>query len=114
MPAAINTAANFWQQHTSAVNTATGTPLPCTITGVLTGGSRVNVTVENAAQAPSTPMAAWVERNIPYVDTGEIQPASGPFVAATGYVVPTTGGIPASGPSDGGAIGENGGNEGDA
>lgn len=123
MPAVINTAAQYFPQFTAPAlsvdgsgNTVTNVaPLPCTIVKVWTGGSRVSVAVENPAQAKQTPSGAWATNNIPFVDTGEAPPASGPFVTAVGYEVPVDGtthlpnGTAASGPDgtnpegDGGA-----------
>jgi hypothetical protein len=96
MTVAINTAAQFFPQHTVAALGLNGTggtvtnvqPLHCTVVKVLTGGSRVNVAIENPAQAPQTPSSAWVENNVPFVATGEAPPTTGPFVTAVGYVVP--------------------------
>ena len=100
MPAAINTAAKFYPQFTApALSTDSETgdtivnvqPLPCTIVKVLTGGSRVNVAIENPAQTKQTPSGAWATNNVPFVDAGEAPPAVGPFVTATNYVVPVDG-----------------------
>lgn len=99
MPAAKDTAAQFFHQTKSpalSVNGAGATvtniaPLPCTITEVLTGGSRVNVVIENGAQAKQSPAGVWSERNVPYVAAGQVPPASGPFVTAVGYAIPVDG-----------------------
>ncbi|BDD79654.1 hypothetical protein [Burkholderia phage FLC9] len=99
MPAVVNTAAKYYPQHNlpalgvdgTGATTTTIAPLPCTIVKVLTGGSRVNVAVENPAQTKQTPQGAFSMTNVPFVDTGEAPPATGPFVTATGYAVPVDG-----------------------
>ena len=96
MPAAINTAALFYHQFEQSLDLTKYTPLPCTIVKVFPGGSRVSVAVENPAQIKQTPMSAWATNHVPFVDTGELPPATGPFVTAVGYTKPTTGGTPSS------------------
>jgi hypothetical protein len=99
MPAANNTAAQYFPQFTSPALGLDGTgatvtniaPLPCTIVKVLTGGSRVNVAIKNPAQTKQTPSGAWATNNVPFVDAGEAPPATGPFVTAVGYAVPADG-----------------------
>jgi hypothetical protein len=108
MPAVINTAAKFWQQFEQAIDTTTATALPCTIVKVMTGGSRVNVAVEQPTQSHQTPQGAWVENNVPFVETGVAPPASGFFVTASNYAPPAPpqdGGGDDSGGSGGGTGG---------
>lgn len=98
MPAAINTAAAFYQQFDDALDLSTYVPLTALITGIQAEGHRVDVVVYKAGSIPQTPDGEWRVDHVPYVDTGATPPTSGPFVTEAGWTPPA----PPSPPDDGG------------
>jgi hypothetical protein len=90
MTATVNTAALFWQQFDIPAidDTPQIEPLPCTIFNVIPTGYMVDVFVRDTANGPAqTPNQIWTERNVLWVDIGDLPPASGYFVTPTNWTL---------------------------